>query len=235
MTHAIRGAGALLTLACAVAVSCTDLPTAPSGGSGLEARAGLRAGSPSDAAGVTPFVTGAGLPSGPGEPVATGACMSGAASGAAQDPWEEPAPTDVCAIARYLPDTPRPGRQMASAFIDASGGSLRIGDFEIVVPAGAVDRRTRFVILLPPPGQDERVYAEFLPHGVTFAVPVTIRLPLASTDALPDAPVTWWSQSGASWIDQPSAATSDGRVEARVDHFSFYGTRARSGITIAGG
>ena len=147
----------------------------------------------------------------------------------------EPLPGDLCTVAQYLPGAPTPGRQMVSAFIDETGGSLRLGDFEIIVPAGAVTGKTRFAIMLPPPGHGDRAFAEFLPHNLDFAVPVTIRLPFSATNAAPGAPVTWWSQNGKSWVDQPTSATADGRIEAQVSHFSFYATRLRSGITIAGG
>lgn len=233
------GAVWLLAAACATAVSCADVPTAPATSdvdeltsvaahaatSGANARGIVAGGSPgSTSSGPPAHANGSGDSAGT---LTTGAC--------GDTLLLEALPGDVCTIARYLPDAPQPGRQMVSEFIDENGGSLRLGDFEIVVPAGAVSRKTRFTIMLPPPGHGDRAYAEFLPHNQDFALPVTIRLPHAITDAAADAPITWWSQNTRTWIDQASTITTDGRVEAQVGHFSFYGTRARSGITIAGG
>lgn len=150
----------------------------------------------------------------------------------------EPLPGDLCSIAELDTTVMVTGARIVSAFIDSAGGSLRIDDFEIVVPAGAVSITTRFSIKLPPAnsnGASKRALAEFSPHNVAFAVPVTIRLPLEATNADADAPVTWWSPNGKQWVDQPTTATTDGRIEAQVDHFSYYGTRLRRGITIAGG
>lgn len=243
----IRGATWIVALACA-AISCADSPTAPAAapvdtGPALTPAAALAAESnastrgvlASGAQGSSSMGTPANGNSGNGNAALADSADSCGAAVVTDSLASVATPGDLCAIAHYLPDAPSPGRQMVSAFIDESGGTLRLGDFEIVVPAGAVDRSTRFAILLPPPGQGDRAFAEFLPHNQEFAVPVTIRLPYAITDAQPGAPITWWSQSGKAWVDQPSAATADGRIEAQVDHFSFYGTRSRSGITIAGG
>ncbi len=237
------GAVWLLAAACATAVSCADVPTAPAASDAdeLTSVAAHAASSDANARGIVAGGSAGSIASGPpahangsGNTLTTETC--GPLSRDTGDTLLlEALPGDVCAIARYLPGAPQPGRQMVSEFIDENGGSLRLGDFEIVVPAGAVSSRTRFAIMLPPPGHGDRAYAEFLPHNQEFALPVTIRLPHAITDAAADAPITWWSQNGKTWIDQASTITTDGRVEAQVGHFSFYGTRARSGITIAGG
>lgn len=241
MERTKRGARWLLGMVCAVAVSCADSPTAvaPDGDApgGLDALATHAAGSNANGRGQLASVT-TGTPAhanGNGNVKKDDSCAVAVEPAASDSLLEEAAPADVCAIARYLPNAPSPGRQMVSAFIDENGGSLRLGDFEIIVPAGAVDRPTRFAIMLPPPGHGDRAYAEFRPHNQQFAVPVTIRLPHAITDAEPGAPVTWWSQNGKTWVDQPTTTTTDGRIETQVDHFSFYGTRALTGITIAGG
>jgi hypothetical protein len=175
--------------------------------------------------------------SGPGQgaPHALSAepCAAASQQPAATD--SEPLPEDLCSVARFLPDAPRPGRVMAAATIGAEGGSVRLGDFEIVVPAGALSTPTHFSIALPPPGPAaDRALAEFKPHNVTFAQPVMIRLPRATTESAPGAPIAWWQQSTKSWIDQQTTELDDGRIEASVDHFSYYATRLR-GVTIAGG
>ena len=230
------GAVWLLAAACATAVSCADVPTAPAT-SDVDELTSVAAHAASSGANARGIVAGGSTGSTSSGPPAhangSGSTLTTETCG--DTLLLEALPGDVCTIARYLPGAPQPGRQMVSEFIDENGGSLRLGDFEIVVPAGAVSSKTRFTIMLPPPGHGDRAYAEFLPHNQDFALPVTIRLPHAITDAAADAPITWWSQNGRTWIDHASMITTDGRVEAQVGHFSFYGTRARNGITIAGG
>jgi hypothetical protein len=118
--------------------------------------------------------------------------------------------------------------------IGPEGGVLRVGDFEIIVPPGALDREVNFGIRRPvDPRAAEHAYAAFTPHMV-FLKPVTIRLPRASTDAFASPYVLWWS--GSAWVPLETRATEDGRIEAEVSHFSYYGTsRWGKGVTTLGG
>jgi hypothetical protein len=139
---------------------------------------------------------------------------------------------DLRWIAKYkTPPAPAPVDHM---MIGPEGGSLRVGDFEIIVPAGAVSRRVNFRILLPrDPRQAQRAVASFGPH-MYFKKPVTIRLPAANTEVIGTPYVMWWS--GRFWVPLFTRPTSDGRIEAQVWHFSLYGTSLWSrGWTMAGG
>ena len=124
--------------------------------------------------------------------------------------------------------------EQVRAMIGPEGGSLRAGDFEIVVPAGAVDRATLFRIHLPvETSSGKRAYAEFESSG-PFVLPVTIRLPHAETNAEPGAPILWWADDH--WEALPTTPTEDGRIETTTTHFSIYGTaRFFKGITTLGG
>ncbi len=238
MTRIVRRTVWALPLACVLGASCGDgvvEPTMDDRTAVATARTSASIG-PNGNAHPSASLGGNTGPNGNANPSATGAqecVVEPAPSGVA--PAGEPLPEDLCTIAEFLRNAPNPGAQVVSAFIDEAGGSVRVGDFEIIVPAGAVDRATRFSIKLPPASAARRAFAEFGPHNQDFAVPVTIRLPLSATNADSDAPVTWWSPNGKQWIDQPTSTTSDGRIEAQVGHFSYYGTRLRRGITIAGG
>jgi hypothetical protein len=142
---------------------------------------------------------------------------------------------DVSGIAVYEGGAPQITIGWAMAWIGAEGGTLRLLDFEIVVPPGAVSTRTRFSIRLPvDPHARAHAMAEFLPHNVTFAVPVTLRLPYAGTTAEnSDARVLWWS--GSAWVPFATELV-DGRLQSTTTHFSTYGTEATSrGITPLGG
>jgi hypothetical protein len=142
---------------------------------------------------------------------------------------------DMAGIARFLAGAPPGvgrGAQVAVAVIGPRGGSVRLGDYEIVVPPGAVTAPIRFSIRLPPDAAARRhAFAVFSPHGRTFHVPVLLRLPHANTDAVPGSPAVWWS--GNEWVELETEHLDDGRIETPVSHFSTYGSWR--GITLAGG
>jgi len=143
---------------------------------------------------------------------------------------------DVSKLAKLKPGRARPA-EIVTAVIGPEGGSLRLGDFEIIVPAGAVTKKTPFRIKTPTdPNGAQYSYAEFDPSG-TFLKPLTIRLPLDNTqpdEGATEASVVWWS--GTEWVALPSRRTEDGRIEAETSHFSVYGTSYRfRGVTILGG
>lgn len=144
---------------------------------------------------------------------------------------------DVSAIARYRNGAPAVRFAWTKAWIGPAGGSVRLLDFEIVVPPGAVTKSTLFEIRLPmDQTASERAMAEFRPHNVTFAVPVTIRLPLRGTtaDGMTYPEVLWWN--GGEWVPFRTTTTTDGRIETTTTHFSTYGTEDPSrGITPVGG
>lgn len=137
---------------------------------------------------------------------------------------------DFTVVARFT--RAQVGAEVHHARIGPEGGSLRVGDFEVVVPVGAVDRATVFEIKIPAqPREGDPVYAEFSPHQ-QFNVPVTIRLPHDGTDASDTPVIGWWS--GEKWVALPTSATEDRRLETQVGHFSYYAT-CRKGVIVGGG
>ena len=129
---------------------------------------------------------------------------------------------DIRFLARLDAGQARPAA-VASETIGPNGGSVRLGDFEIVVPRGAVNRNTRFTIRMPadPTGADY-AHAEFA--ATANFDRVIIRLPRANTDSDRGARVLWWDSKQGKWVVQPTTQRSDGRIEAEVEHFSIYGT-----------
>ncbi len=124
------------------------------------------------------------------------------------------------------------GPEYAFDVIGREGGRVKLDEFEIVVPRGAVDRPTLFSIKVKPGnGRNRPAMAEFGPHNQLFNTPVTIILPWSDTDAAKaKVHVIWWDKK--TWVPMPSAFTTDGRVSARTIHFSMYAT---CGLTVAGG
>ncbi|MGQ0813998.1 MAG: hypothetical protein ACT4O1_05985 [Gemmatimonadota bacterium] len=144
---------------------------------------------------------------------------------------------DLSKVARYTSGAPDVLFGFASKSIGPAGGSIRLLDFEVIVPAKAVAKATNFTIRLPAdPFGAEYAYAEFGPHGLRFATPVTIRLPYQGTTSEGGTPHVMWNNSGQ-WVAFPTSATEDGRIQAQTNHFSEYGTEETDpsrGITLAG-
>jgi hypothetical protein len=138
-------------------------------------------------------------------------------------------------LARYQTTAPQITIGFAMRFIGPEGGRLSLGQFEVIVPAGAVSKFTLFSIRIPVElSTSEFVRAEFGPHQ-QFAVPVTIRLPLRGTTAENSpAHILWWN--GYEWEPFATTLTDDGRIETQTPHFSEFGTEDPSkGIILVGG
>ena len=148
--------------------------------------------------------------------------------------WFEDSDPDLRWIAKFKTKPAPPNPLNARKNIGPAGGSLRVGDFEIIVPPGAVDKQVNFHIKVPTdPRESMKAFAEFTPHMV-FRKPVTIRLPAAATEVNGTPWAMWWS--GFFWVPLHTEPTSDGRIEADVWHFSYYGTSwFAKGITTLGG
>lgn len=146
---------------------------------------------------------------------------------------------DLDQLAKYRDGPPQIVIGFAMKAIGPAGGSIKLADFEVVVPKGAVSKWTNFTIRLPvDPKASPFVWAEFGPHNVKFAVPVTLRVPYKGTtaDGSDAIHVMWYN--GTAWVPLPTTLTTDGRIETLTDHFSEYGTeeaQPSKGITIAGG
>lgn len=125
----------------------------------------------------------------------------------------------------------------AKKWIGPEGGRLDFMGFAIDVPAGAVGKVTMFTIKLPvDPNGSEHVVAEFGPHAVQFARPVSIELPYRGTtiEGTSAPTVVWWNNG---WVNVGGSVTADGlRLRTSTDHFSTYGTAdARGGTMITSG
>jgi hypothetical protein len=134
-------------------------------------------------------------------------------------------------VAAYKVPKAKPENLWAKAWIGPGGGSVEYYGFRIVVPAGAVSKVTMFTITLPKDGT-ERALAEFGPHNVTFAQPITIELPYAGTTAEGyDAKALWYDEAARAWTSVGGTLSADGqRVKTTVTHFSEYGTAGPAGV-----
>lgn len=150
------------------------------------------------------------------------------------EPAEDPPLDDV---ARYQNGKTPQGVEKVAAFIGPEGGSLRLHDFELIVPPGAVSKRRRFEIrIMPEPARRNHAAAEFRPRNVTFEVPVLVRVPLETTESAGATDVhVLRFEKGADWEALFSEPTVDGRLQTTTSSFTTFGTERRRGITMAGG
>jgi hypothetical protein len=106
----------------------------------------------------------------------------------------------------------------------------------IDIPAGAVESDTEFAIQLPPEGSglEGRVVANFLPHGVSFKGPVTLKFDtnLLAAERTTFAVSRW---GGDEWERQPTFLGNGGIVSAEVAHFSLYGLEGLCGPVVGEG
>jgi hypothetical protein len=139
-------------------------------------------------------------------------------------------------VAKYKNGGPQSAK-FASQTIGTEGGTISLGAFAVEVPPGAVSAPTTFTINLPSDSKRwSYVIAEFGPHGIQFAVPVTLTLPYSGTTSEGDATIHVLWNSGTDWVALPSWLTRDGRIQTQTNHFSEYGTEETNrGITAAGG
>lgn len=137
---------------------------------------------------------------------------------------------DIHRVAAYKVPKAKPVNLWAKAWIGPAGGTLDYYGFRIVVPAGAVDKVTMFTLALPKEGT-ERALAEFGPHNVRFAQPITIELPYVGTTSEGyAAEALWYDESIDQWTSVGGSLTADGqRVQTQVSHFSEYATAERGG------
>ncbi|HEX7239069.1 MAG TPA: hypothetical protein VF263_02285 [Longimicrobiaceae bacterium] len=123
---------------------------------------------------------------------------------------------------------------VAAAVIGAEGGAVRIGEHELTVPAGAVDRPTVFSIVLTDP-QYAKVYLtaiQITSDGRIFNVgtagfPKPVRLSLSYariTQAVdPSKLLVLWTRSDGSLVPMPTTVDTAGRrVVGELTHFSGY-------------
>ncbi|MBD3162619.1 MAG: hypothetical protein GF346_09650 [Candidatus Eisenbacteria bacterium] len=104
------------------------------------------------------------------------------------------------------------------------GGTLTAGRYSIEVPAGALDHT--MVYSVTSKEQTGYVICELGPHGVSFDVPVTLRIDLSDLALDPDEQYTvyWFDEESGEWTDVGGTYDpSTGVLEAELEHFSRYG------------
>jgi hypothetical protein len=105
----------------------------------------------------------------------------------------------------------------------AAGGLVTAGRYSVMIPPGALPADTWITVRAKE--ADGTVGCELLPHGLVFAVPVTLSMNLTGTSYAGTTPVTiyWYDTSKGLWVDvggSMNPATT--QVSTPLPHFSDY-------------
>lgn len=124
--------------------------------------------------------------------------------------------------ATYVADAPRKAEYVEEV-IGPQGGSVSAGDITVLVPRGAVDGSVVFSIRRPGHNSDQSrpVLAEFGPHNVDFAEPVSVRFSTKGTSAAGvHAYLARWDQGRSEWTGLATTLVGSDFVQAETEHFS---------------
>ena len=103
-------------------------------------------------------------------------------------------------------------------WIGPAGGSLQMGAYTLDIPANAVSANTYIEMEQETLGEWP---VELSPHGIQFAVPVTLSMD-AQSEADPSAmQIHWWNPDTMQWEAQASSVAGT-VVSASLNHFSRY-------------
>lgn len=109
-----------------------------------------------------------------------------------------------------------------AVIVGPNGGTVRIGDHELVIPRGALAQEELIVADAPP---SSLVDVRFFPHGLQFARPAQLKLSYKDC-VLPTASefmIAYLGQGGRVLELPPSVDhQANDEVEADIDHFSRY-------------
>lgn len=113
----------------------------------------------------------------------------------------------------------------ASGAIGPAGGRVESAGVVVEVPAGALAEEVSIAIAeatggAPALGSARSKVFAFTPHGLKFAKPVTITLPLTAA-AEPGDTVLWAEEGATTWTPVDGATLADGKATARVSAFSY--------------
>lgn len=107
------------------------------------------------------------------------------------------------------------------------GGVMRYGAYVLRFPAGALVEDTYITIA---DAKNGYAMCDLSPHGIQFAVPVTLEFDLSKIDAdgYTDLTIEWYDEGHDSWVDLGAAWEQD-RVYVGLEHFSRYVLSGRAG------
>lgn len=126
------------------------------------------------------------------------------------------------AVKRLSPVT---GAGSAVATIGPEGGTIRVRDVEVMIPPGALTKKTRIHVIVP---GGPIVRAKFQPEGLQFQKPVRIGFDLSNTTAAGETDLFGAYFSGnvngdaIDPVELFEATIVGGQLQFWTDHFSDY-------------
>jgi CSLREA domain-containing protein len=118
---------------------------------------------------------------------------------------------------------------VTGVMIGPEGGTISMNGVTVVVPTDALAVPTAISVLPATASPTAITLAgpvfEFLPHGLEFAVPVTVTVPFDSgTEAADVLQLFWGDSSDGAWAALPTTVSlADGTATATTTHFSWGG------------
>jgi hypothetical protein len=108
-----------------------------------------------------------------------------------------------------------------AAIIGPRGGTLKAGEHELVIPAGALDHEVLIVAEAP---TSSRVDVQFVPHGLQFLKPAQLKLSYKGCVRPTSVDFLIAYIQGNRVLELPPSVDhkADDEVEADIDHFSRY-------------
>ncbi len=133
-----------------------------------------------------------------------------------------------CPSARSAPVAPILPGETASALIGPAGGTIEVGTMQVSIPPGALTSAQEIRVIVESTGAPGAFtgfspVVRFEPEGMTFAVPVEVRIPFEGD---PLVATVFWSQHEGSAFVPRATRVADGYAIAQTSHFSsaFVGT-----------
>lgn len=123
------------------------------------------------------------------------------------------------------------------AVVGPEGGAVRgVGGIEVSIPPGALEKDVviRLSVAQPPAlalpaGDEPERFASLTPHGLTFDVPITVRIPTQRDDVRVvhhlDGPLD------STWEEISGVVTDGSTVSWQTRTFSVYATAARPDVS----
>jgi len=120
-------------------------------------------------------------------------------------------------------------RNASEVIAPSSGGEVKLYDFRINIPSGALSSNTSISIA---PTNDAYLQADFGPDGTLFKVPATLTISYEEADLTgikpEDLTVSWFDPATNQWIDLGGVVdTKEKTVSVQVWHFTEYSLSTR--------
>ncbi len=138
-----------------------------------------------------------------------------------------------CTASHGVPIEPLEPGTSTETLIGAAGGTVSVGEMDILIPPGALDADTTVRVVvssdaIPSTFTGYSPVVHFEPEGLSFAAPIEVRIPFMGDADL--ATIFWSQHEGDAYVPRPTRIEG-GYAVAESTHFSsaFVGTACEGG------